>query len=171
MSYQDLPTSRLTKVFLHLDHLTHNMQLLQQQVGQRPLWPCIKANAYGHGARIFAEHLLQLGYDTFGVADIGEAVELIDAGIDAKFIIFSSTLPEHSEALVAYGCEPAVCTFEMVEALAREAEKRDRQVSIHIKVDTGMGRIGIYPQQLQAFIEKCAHYPAIRKRGIGRAHV
>jgi alanine racemase len=142
------------------------MQLLQQQVGQRPLWPCIKANAYGHGARIFAEHLLQLGYDTFGVADVGEAVALIDAGIDSRFMIFSATLPEHSEALVAYGCEPAVCTLEMVEALAREAGKRDKPVSIHIKVDTGMGRIGIYPEQVQAFIEQCEGYPAIRIRGI-----
>ena len=166
MSSDDFPTSRLTKVILHLDHLSHNMQLLQQRVGQRPLWPCIKANAYGHGARIFAEHLLQLGYDTFGVADVGEAVELIDAGIDAKFMIFSATLPEHSEALVAYGCEPAVCTLEMVESLAHEANKRDQQVSIHIKVDTGMGRIGIYPQQVQAFIEQCKQYPAIRIRGI-----
>jgi alanine racemase len=166
MPAQDLPTGRLTKVFLHLDHLSHNMQLLQQQVGQRPLWPCIKANAYGHGARIFAEHLRQLGYNTFGVADVGEAVELIDAGIDASFMILSATLPEHSEALVAYGFEPAVCTLEMVEALAREAEKREQQVSIHIKVDTGMGRIGIYPDQVQAFIEKCEHYPAIRIRGI-----
>jgi alanine racemase len=163
---EDIPTSRLTKVFLRLDHLSHNMQLLQQQLGEKPLWPCIKANAYGHGARIFAEHLRQLGYKTFGVADVGEAVELIDAGIDARFIVFSATLPEHSEALVAYGCEPAVCTLEMVEALAREAEKRDRQVSIHIKVDTGMGRIGIYPEQVQAFIEKCGQYPAIRIRGI-----
>ena len=166
MPSDDLPTSRLTKVFLHLDRLTHNMQLLQQRMGQRPLWPCIKANAYGHGARIFAEHLLQLGYDTFGVADVGEAVELIDAGIDAKFIIFSATLPEHSEALVACGCEPAVCTLEMVESLAQEAEKREQQVSIHIKVDTGMGRIGIYPEQVQAFIEQCAQYPALRIRGI-----
>ena len=162
----DLDTSRLTKVFLHLDRLSHNMHLLQQQVGQTPLWPCIKANAYGHGAPIIARHLLQRGYNTFGVADVGEAVALIDAGIHATFVIFSATLPEHSEALVAYDCEPAVCTLEMVEALAREAEKRDKQVSIHIKVDTGMGRIGIYPEQVQAFIEKCHDYPAIRIRGI-----
>ena len=166
MPSHDLPTGRLTKVILHLDRLSHNMQLLQQQVGQTPLWPCIKANAYGHGARIFAEHLLQLGYDTFGVADVGEAVELIDAGIDARFMIFSATLPEHSEALVAYDCEPAVCTLEMVQALAREAGKRDKPMSIHIKVDTGMGRIGIYPEQVQAFIEKCEDYPSVRIRGI-----
>ncbi len=162
----DLDTRRLTKVFIHLDRLSHNMHLLQQQVGQRPLWPCIKANAYGHGAKIIGKHLQQLGYNTFGVADVGEAVALIDAGIDARFVIFSATLPEHSEALVAYDCEPAVCTHEMVDALARDASKHDKRVSIHIKVDTGMGRIGIHPDQVQAFIEKCQELPAIHIRGI-----
>jgi alanine racemase len=94
MPSDGLPTKRLTKVFLHLDRLSHNMQLLQQQACQIPLWPCINANAYRHGARLFAEHLLQLGYDTFHVAEVGETVELIDA----RFIIFSARLLEQSEA-------------------------------------------------------------------------
>jgi len=166
MPSADPYTGRLTQVVLHLDRLSHNMHLLQQQVGGRPLWPCIKADAYGHGAEIIARHLLQLGYNTFGVADVAEAVALIDAGIDARFVIFSATLPEHSEALVAFDCEPAVCTPEMVAALARAADKLGKRVSIHIKVDTGMGRIGIYPDQVRAFIEHCRHYPAIHVRGI-----
>jgi len=166
MPSADLYTGRLTQVVLYLDHLSHNMHLLQQQVGERPLWPCIKADAYGHGAEIVARHLMQRGYNTFGVADIAEAVALIDAGIDARFVIFSATLPEHSEALVAFDCEPAVCTLEMVAALARAADKLDKRVTIHIKVDTGMGRIGIYPDQVQAFIEYCHGYPAIHIRGI-----
>ena len=162
----NLCTNRLTRVFLHLDRLSHNIHLLQQQVGERPLWPCIKANAYGHGAEIIAAHLVQLGYHTFGVADVGEAIALIDSGIDATFIVLSATLPEHSEALVAYDCAPAVCTLEMVEALAHEAEKQRKHVSIHIKVDTGMGRIGIYPDQIQEFLEKCRAYPVLHIRGI-----
>jgi alanine racemase len=162
----DLCTNRLTKVFLHLDRLSHNMHMLQQRVGERPLWPCIKANAYGHGAEIIAAHLVQLGYDTFGVADVGEAIALIDSGINATFIVLSATLPEHSEALVAYDCEPSVCTLEMVEALAHEAEKLGKHVSVHIKVDTGMGRIGIYPDQVQEFLEQCRAYPALHIRGI-----
>ena len=166
MPSTDLYTNRLTKVILHLDHLTHNMHLLQQHVGERPLWPCIKADAYGHGAEIVAHHLIQLGYDTFGIADVGEAIALINSGIDATFIILSATLPEHSEALVTYDCQPAVCTIEMVAALAHDAEKVGKHVSIHIKVDTGMGRIGIYPDQVQEFLEQCLAYPAIHVRGI-----
>ena len=166
MPATNLYTSRLTQVYLHLDRLSHNMRLLQQQVGKRPLWPCIKADAYGHGAETIARHLLQLGYNTFGVADVGEAVALINSGIKSTFVVFSATLPEHSEALVAYDCEPAVCTHEMVQALARDAEKMDKRVSIHLKVDTGMGRVGIYPEQVAEFLAYCRTHPTIHVRGI-----
>jgi len=158
--------SRLTRAFIHLDRLTHNLRLLQQQVGERALWPVIKGNAYGHGAQIVARHLVRLGYDTFGVADVHEAIELNEAGIDATFVTLSATLPEHSEALVACGCEPVVCTLEMVEALARAALKAGRRVSVHLKVDTGMGRVGIRPNEVPAFLERCRALPALRVRGL-----
>ena len=166
MSHADPSTSRLTRVFIHLKRLTHNVRLLQEQVGKRALWPVIKGDAYGHSAPIVACHLARLGYETFGVADVHEAVELIEAGIEATFIILSATLPEHSEALVAYGCEPVVCTLEMVEALARHAGQAGRRVSVHLKVDTGMGRVGIRPDEVPAFLERCRALPALRVRGL-----
>lgn len=157
---------RLTRAFIHLDRLTRNVRLLQQQVGDRALWPVIKGDAYGHGARLVARHLLGLGYHTFGVADVEEAAALIDGEIDATFVILSATLPEHSEALVAYGCEPVVCTLEMVEALAGEARRAGRRISVHLKVDTGMGRVGIRPDDVPAFLERCRALPALRVRGL-----
>ena len=159
-------TGRLTRAYVHLDRLTHNMRLLQEIVGTRPLWPCIKANAYGHGAAIIAHQLLKLGYDTLGVADVSEAVDLIEAGITARFLVLSSTLPEHAEALVAHDCEPVVCTLETLRALAGEAERRGRRVRVHVAVDTGMGRIGIQPDELAAFLEQCRAYSAVEVRGI-----
>lgn len=158
--------ARLTKVFVHLGRLGHNLGVLQAQVGRCPLWPVIKANAYGHGAEIVARHLVGLGYQTFGVADVGEAVALIEAGIDATFVILSATLPEHSEAVVAYGCEPVVCTLEMAEALARDAHRAGTRVSVHLKVDTGMGRVGIRPEAVPAFLEGCRGLPALHVRGL-----
>jgi len=159
-------TSRLTRAFIYLEYLTHNMRLLQREVGERPLWPVVKANAYGHDAEIIARHLIGLGYRTLGVADVAEAAALIDAGIDATFVVLSATLPEHSEALVAYGCEPVVCTLEMAQALAREAEQAGKRVSVHLKVDTGMGRVGIRLEEVAAFLEQCRALPALRVRGL-----
>lgn len=142
------------------------MRLLQSLVGEKPLWPAIKANGYGHGAVIIARHLIKLGYRTLCVAHVDEAVELVEAGIDAKFVILSATLPENSRYIVSYGCEVVVCDFEMVRALAKAAAEKSRQVVLHLKVDTGMGRIGISPDEIGGFLEKCKRYPQVRIRGI-----
>jgi alanine racemase len=155
-----------TKAFIRLDHLTHNLRLLQMQVGTVPLWPVLKANAYGHDARIVATHLVRRGYTTLCVADVDEAIALIKAGVHATFVVLSATLPHHSEALAACGCEPVVCTLEMVQALAQAAEKVGRRLSIHLKVDTGMGRIGIHPWEVSAFLERCRDFPTLRVRGL-----
>ncbi|MDH3420574.1 MAG: alanine racemase [Gammaproteobacteria bacterium] len=160
------PVARLTRAVIHTDRLAHNMRLLQDIVGARSLWPCIKANAYGHADEIIARELLRLGYDTFGVADVCEAVALIEEGIEATFIVLSNTLPEHAEALVAHGCEPIVCTPDTVRALARAADKLGRRVAVHVNVDTGMGRIGIAPAEVGAFLDYCKSYPSIEIRGI-----
>lgn len=149
-----------------MDRLAHNMRVLERCAGDTPLWPCIKANAYGHGAEIVARHLLALGYQTFGVADVSEAIALIDAGIAANFIVLSNSLPEHAAALVEYGCEPVVCTPEMVRALAAEAGRLERRVSVHVNVDTGMGRIGISPARVAEFLDYCSSFAGVHVRGI-----
>lgn len=163
MSYR---TSHLTRAYINLGHLAHNMRLLQDHVGKRPLWPAIKANAYGHDARIIGESLVRLGYDTLCVAHVSEAIELVEAGVKAKFIILSATLAENCEYLVAYGFEPAVCEIGLVEELAREAEKVGKRLSLHLKVDTGMGRIGIAPEDVVTFLDRCGELPAISVRGL-----
>ena len=92
LSTLNLREGRLTKVFINLDNLTHNMALLQELAGECPLWPVIKANAYGHGAEIIAHHLIDLGYTTLGVANVFEAVELVEKGIKAIYVVLSPSL-------------------------------------------------------------------------------
>ncbi len=162
----DCHTSHATGVFIRLDHLTHNMRLLQELVGNRPLWPAIKANAYGHGAEIVGRHLVRLGYNRLCVAHVAEAINLIEAGVRATFLVLSASLPEHSEYFVAYDCEPVVCTLEMVEALAHAAARAGKRVAVHLKVDTGMGRIGIRPDEVPAFLTRCRDFPTVAVRGL-----
>jgi alanine racemase len=162
----ELYTDNLTQAFIHTDRLTHNISVLQQLVGNRPLWPAIKANAYGHGIDIVARHLVGLGYNTLCVAHVSEAIGLIEAGIEARFLLMSATLPEHSEAIVSYGCEPVLCTQQMAQALSYFGQRSGRQVLVHIMVDTGMGRIGISPDAALEFIEYCLALPALRIRGL-----
>ena len=162
-----LPAARhLTRACIHLDRLEHNMQLLQELAGGRPLWPAIKANAYGHGMEIIARHLVSRGHDTLCVAHVTEALELVEAGVAARLLLLSATLPEHCEAIVACGCEPVVCTLEMVSALARAAERAGKEVGVQLMVDTGMGRIGIRPGEVKDFLERCSAYTGLRVRGL-----
>lgn len=162
------PSARhLTRAYVHLGRLTHNLKLLQDQAGAAHVWPVIKADAYGHGAEHVARHLVDIGYRTLCVATVVEAVALVEAGIDAVYVILSATLPEHSEALVAHGgFEPVVCTSEMLEALAEAAGKTRCPIAVHVKVDTGMGRIGIRPDELRGFLDHARKLPQLRVRGV-----
>ena len=156
----------LTKAYIHLDHLTDNLRLLQALVGKTAIWPVLKANAYGHDALIVASHLVRSGCKTLCVADVQEAAALADAGVQATFVVLSATLPQHSEALVAYDCEPVVCTLEVIRELAVAAEKAGKQISIHLKVDTGMGRLGIRPEEAASFLRHCRDFPWLKVRGL-----
>ena len=162
----DFRASHLTQAIINLDHLTHNMGLLQELVGKRPLWPAVKANAYGHGAKIVGRHLISLGYKTLCVAHVSEAIELVEAGLKATFLVFSATLPENSEYFAAYGFEPVVTTMEMVEGLSRAAQKTGKPLAVHLKVDTGMGRVGIRPDQVVDFLDRCRDLPGVTVKGI-----
>jgi len=156
----------LTRAYIYLDNLTHNLRLLQSLAGSAAVWPVLKANGYGHDATIVASHLVRQGCHTLCVADVEEAVSLVDAGVKASFLILSATLPQHSEALVAYGCEPVVCTLDMVESLAGAASKAGRRLAVHLKVDTGMGRLGIRPEDVLSFLDRCRDFPSLRIRAL-----
>jgi alanine racemase len=157
---------RLTQAFIHLDHLADNFRLLQRLVAPAEVWPVLKANAYGHDAVMVARRLLSLGCRTVCVADVEEAIALADSGIRPTFVILSATLPQHSEALAAYDCQPVVCTVEMVEALAAAAKRLNKRLAVHVKVDTGMGRVGIPPEELTAFLERCRNFPEVAVRSL-----
>jgi alanine racemase len=155
-----------TRALIHLDRLARNLRLLRELAGGRPVWPAVKANAYGHGAVPIARELVAQGCDTLCVAHPGEALELVESGVRARFLLMTATLPDASEAIVAHGFEPAICTRETAEALARAAERTGRRVDVHLKVDTGMGRIGIRPDEAPAFLASCRALPALRVRGL-----
>ena len=155
-----------TQVLVHLDRLTHNLRLLQDLAGAAEVWPVLKANAYGHGAALVARHLVGCGCRTLCVAHAAEAAELVEAGVRARFVLLSAGLPEASDAIVERGFEPVVCTPEVAEALSRAAARAGRVVAVHVKVDTGMGRVGIRPDDVVAFLARCRALPGLRVQGL-----
>lgn len=155
-----------TRALIHLDRLAHNMRILQARAGTRPLWPAIKANAYGHGADIVARQLVALGYATLCVAHAGEARALRAAGVTARFVVLSPGLPKDAADYVDCEVEAAVCTAEMVEALGAAAVRAGGKAPIHLIVDTGMGRVGIRPDEVAAFAARARAVDGIRITGV-----
>ena len=102
----------------------------------------IKADAYGHGAVPVARAIDGQGIDAYGVAIIEEAIELREAGITKPILILGYTPKEQYELVVAYDVSQTVFQYEMAEALSEEAKRQGKKAKIHIKLDTGMSRIG-----------------------------
>lgn len=156
----------LTYAELDLKALTYNMDLLQKCAGGRKMLPAIKANAYGHGALTIGRELEKWGCHTLCVAHASEAIELIDKGLKSKFMVLSPSLPELAPYFVGYGLEPVVCHISQVDALNRACLKKKKKISIHVKVDTGMGRVGITPNEIEDFLNTCEHFDCVFVKGI-----
>ena len=155
-----------TEVRVHRERLTHNLRLLRGLAGGAQVWPVLKANAYGHGATLVARHLVGLGVDTLCVSQPSEGVELVNAGVRARVVLLSAGLPEASESIAAHGFEPTLCTLEVARALSQAAPRAGRAIPVHVKVDTGMGRVGIRPEDAREFVQRCRALPGLRVRGL-----
>ena len=137
---------RPTHVQVDLTQIAHNLQVIRAHVGPSvAVMAVLKANAYGHGIQIVARHLESVGCDTLCVAHASEASALRAAGIRARLVLLSGAQPEDAETIAQHGFEPVVCTRQTLEALSLAAARAGRKVAIHLKVDTGMGRLGVRP--------------------------
>ncbi|MGI6193020.1 MAG: alanine racemase [Christensenellales bacterium] len=103
----------------------------------------VKADAYGHGLVPFSRVALKNGASCLAVAIVEEGITLREAGITAPIVVLGNNLPDAAEAIVTYDLQPTVCEPSLAKALDAEAKKQGKWVQAHLKVDTGMGRIGI----------------------------
>jgi len=103
----------------------------------------VKADAYGHGLIPFSKVALKNGASALAVAIPEEGIALREAGVTAPIIILGNNLPDAAEAIVKYDLQPTICEQTLARALDAEAKKQGKWVPVHLKLDTGMGRIGI----------------------------
>ena len=130
------------------------------------IMPVIKADAYGHGMGPIASLLNKEGVGFFGVSDINEGVALRQVGIKKPILLFESTLAECAQTIVDYKLTPTVCTLELAKSLNEYAQKKKTKVDIHVKVDTGMGRLGIWHEEAYEFIQELHKCCNLRIMGI-----
>ena len=137
-------SKHLTWAEVDLNAYGHNITELKRLIGEGTrLMAVVKANGYGHGAIEVARKALISGAENLGVARINEAVQLRQAGLDAPILIFGYTPLEMAESLIQYDLTQTVYASATAAALSEIASRQGKRISVHIKIDSGMGRLGL----------------------------
>ena len=153
---------------VHLDAITHNVEQLRATVAPSGLWAVVKADGYGHGAADVARAALAGGADGLCIALTQEGLELRNEGITAPILVLSEQPLAAAADIVSHDLTATVYTTEYVDALAAAARRAGRAaVAVHVKVDTGMQRVGVDPADAAALIAHVAdHGPTLRVDGV-----
>ena len=159
--------SRPTWAEINLDNLVHNLRLMKQLVGPDvAIMSAVKADAYGHGAVRCAKVLEAAGVDWFGVALPEEGVKLREAGITLPILCLGGFWEDQEDLLIASGMTPVVSRIDDLARLDTAAFAAGRVALYHLKVDTGMGRLGVSLGELNAFLDAANDLKNIRLDGI-----
>ena len=148
-----------------LGALRHNFRLVKRCAGGAAVMAVVKADAYGHGDAAVAPLLEREGADAFAVACLGEALRLRRVGVTRPVLILGRTGAESAAALAENGIRQAVFSPEYAEALSGAASRAGVTVRVHIKVDTGMARLGFSPEDTDGIARACA-LPGLFAEGI-----
>ena len=128
---------------IDLDALKHNVEGIKKcKSKDAMLMGVVKAGAYGHGADVLAHELEDMGFDWFAVATADEGIELRNSGIQKPILVLGYCDACQYPELIEWNITPTIYTYDMAEALERAAAAVHKKVDIHVKIDTGMGRIG-----------------------------
>jgi alanine racemase len=145
-----------------LEAIAHNVRELRRITDPgADLMAVVKANAYGHGAVEVTRKALENGADSLGVARIEEGIELRKAGVKESVLIFGYTPPALAHKLMAFDLTQTVWSYTTAQALSDIAVSSNKQIKVHLKVDTGMGRLGLLPD--------CHRPPVTEQNSMGDA--
>src|SRR6187399_2067062 len=149
----ELVSQRPTWAEINLDHLAANFHAAKKFIGNTKYMAVVKADAYGHCAVECAKRLEKEGVDWFGVALPEEGVELRKAGIRKLILCLGGFWDGQETLALSYGLTPVVFQIEKAAILNAAAVRRGTDISIHVKIDTGMGRIGVRHDHVSEFAE------------------
>ena len=157
----------LTWAEIDLGAVYHNLRRIKDRVGPNTeVLAVVKDDAYGHGAVEVAKTAADVPVHMLGVAEVEEALELRRAGIDLPILVLCCILPEQAEDVVRYDITQTVCDLSVCKSLSRAAARLDKQAKVHVKIDTGMCRIGVGYRDSPRFVESVAQFPNLDVEGI-----
>ncbi len=153
-----------------LDKLSGNVAKIKKYIsensGDTKLMAVVKGNAYGHIASEVVRTIMESGADMLATGILEEAVTLRKMGVGHEILVLGYTLPYQAPLIVENDIIQNVCTLEMAEALFRCAMTAGKTVKVHIKIDTGLGRLGVLPEDALEFMQKVIQLPNIEIHGI-----
>ena len=152
----------LTRAEIDLGALRHNLHLLRRLAGEAEVMGIVKANAYGHGVEHVVPVLRAEGVRTFAVANVPEAIRLREIGVTERIFVFAAPLPD---ALPVYAVHDFEVTISSV-AVAEAAVAFGQPLRVHVKVDTGMGRIGLQPGEVAGVMAMLRAAPHVEIVGL-----
>jgi alanine racemase len=151
-AYRTEASDRPTRIRVDLDALSHNLHALQRHAGV-PVMAIVKANAYGHGLVPVAKHLQSQGVSQLGVAFVEEGVALRQAGLRVPILVLGGIHAPQVTQFIAHDLEVTVSSIAKLRQVEQSAESMGRKAVIHLKLDTGMERIGVHSENAAPFIE------------------
>ncbi len=159
---------RNTWVEVDLDAIANNVQAFRQHLPESTqIMAVVKADGYGHGAVPVAETAMAAGATYLGVALLDEALELRQAGMEAPILVLGYTAPEFVGEAIKHDITLTVFHPELIEVLQEEANRLQQQAKVHVKVDTGMGRVGLRTQkELEQLMQVAKACPRVEIEGV-----
>lgn len=158
---------RATKAIIHLDNLAYNIRQIKETLDPKTkICLPVKADAYGHGAVRTAIAAIRAGVSYLAVASVQEGIELREAGIVAPIISLSLPILEEIDSIIEYQLEPLVIDEAFINELDRAAEAQRKTVAVHLKIDTGMSRIGCAPSEAVKLATQIVRAKHLRLQGV-----
>ncbi|MFO7725653.1 MAG: alanine racemase [Oceanipulchritudo sp.] len=152
---------------INLGALERNLRVIRQALPDYLRYiAVIKANAYGHGLAPVATRLMRARADAFAVANMEEAVRLREVGTGWPILVLSVLLPGEYREAIHLDLNPVISSVREIEDLGQLAASMNRTVGVHLKVDTGMGRLGVWFPEFPGLLEAVRRFPAIRVEGL-----
>ncbi|HEY65189.1 MAG TPA: alanine racemase [Caldilineae bacterium] len=159
--------SRPTWLEIDVNAVSDNVRLVQEIVGPHvQIMAVVKANAYGHGLQQIAHAAVAGGATMLGVACLSETYLLREGGIDVPMLVLGYTPAWQADEVVRHGVRVTLFDFQTATALSQAACSLGQPAYVHIKVDTGMGRLGVLPDEAPDFVEMVARLPGIEVEGV-----
>ncbi|MCM8780304.1 MAG: alanine racemase [Candidatus Omnitrophica bacterium] len=158
---------RPTWAEINLGNLVYNFNQIKRLVASGvKIMACVKADAYGHGLIPVSKKLVECGLDYLGVASVDEAIRLRKAHIRIPILVLGVSSNKEILPIIRYNITPTLCSWDFAYALNKVSQKESRRIKVHIKVDTGMGRIGILFKDAFRFISDVHRLRNINIEGV-----